>query len=306
MERLRGFSERQISGLCLLSIGNFDGVHRGHQVILKTLVDHAKKESVASAVLTFEPHPLALLKPERLPPRLTSPAQKAALLEKLGVDYLIEYPTDWALLHLTPNEFFEKIIVQKCQAIGLVEGPNFFFGKGRSGTVETLHQLCSENGRHLMIVTAEKTEGELISSSRIRQALSSGEVHLASELLGRRYSISGVVALGAQRGRTLGFPTANLHEISTMLPKEGVYAAWGRIGLEEFPAAVNIGPNPTFAEMQHKVEAHLIGCNRDLYGQTLELEFIDRIRDSRPFATVEELKQQIARDVNETLARCVS
>ncbi|HWL10422.1 MAG TPA: bifunctional riboflavin kinase/FAD synthetase [Planctomicrobium sp.] len=304
MERLKGFSERHLPTPSVLSIGNFDGVHRGHQAIVQRLVSQAKEHSVPAAVLTFEPHPAALLHPERLPPRLTTPDQKADLLEQLGVDFLVEYPTDWNLLHLEPAAFFEQIVTQKCQAVGLVEGPNFFFGKGRSGNVDTLRQLCEETGRRLTIVSPTTMGEDLVSSSRIRQALRAGEILQANEFLGRRYSVSGVVVSGAQRGRTLGFPTANLHEIATMLPGEGVYAAWGITTSGRFPAAVNIGPNPTFEEITFKVEAHLIGYTGDLYGQSLELEFVERLRDLRPFGSVEELKEQITRDAAIVVQKC--
>lgn len=305
MERLRGFSDGSLPAPCILSIGNFDGVHRGHQAILETLVTHARAESVPAAVLTFEPHPTALLQPDRLPPRLTTADQRAALMEQLGVDFLIEYPTDWPLLRLSPLEFFEQIVVRQCQARGLVEGPNFFFGKGRSGNVETLRQFCEETRRRLIVVPPTERAGRLVSSSLIRQLLAAGDIHQASELLGRRYSVSGLVVPGARRGRTLGFPTANLEKIGTMLPEAGVYAAWGRLPAGDFPAAVNIGSNPTFAEGAFKVEAHLIGFTGELYGQNLELEFIDRLRDLRPFGSVQELQHQIEKDVAETVARCV-
>jgi len=304
MERLRGFAGQNLPSPCLLSIGNFDGVHRGHQAILETMQKSARARSLPTAVLTFEPHPAALLHPDRVPPRLTSADQKAELLRGLGIDFLVEYPTDWALLQLTPEEFYHQIVERRCQARGLVEGPNFFFGKGRSGSVETLENLCRQAGHSLIIVEPLILSGELVSSSRIRRALESGDLSLAEELLGRRYTLQGTVERGAERGRTLGFPTANLGGIRNLLPQPGVYAAWGKTNSGEFPAAVNIGPNPTFGENSVKVEAHLLGYSGDLYGSVLELELIDRLRGLRTFGSVEELQHQISSDVMRTRELC--
>ncbi|WP_437194558.1 bifunctional riboflavin kinase/FAD synthetase [Planctomicrobium sp. SH527] len=304
MERWHGFENWQADGRCMLSIGNFDGVHSGHQTILKSLVAQAQAFSIPAVVLTFEPHPMALLRPQFLPPRLTTADQKAKLLEKLGVDKLIEYPTDRELLQLSPQEFFDRIIVSKLNTQGLVEGPNFFFGQNRSGNVQILEQFCNETGRTLTVIPLAERNAEQVSSSQIRQALSQGQMDRAEAMLGRRYSISGVVSLGAQRGRTIGFPTANLEQIQTLLPADGVYAAWAKTDSGEFPAAVNIGPNPTFSEMKSKVEAHLLGYAGDLYGQILELEFITRLRNLRPFGTVTELQTQITKDVAQVSELC--
>ncbi|SFJ06513.1 bifunctional riboflavin kinase/FAD synthetase [Planctomicrobium piriforme] len=304
MQRLRGFSDNSPSQPGWLSIGNFDGVHRGHQAIIQTLIAQARRQKVAAVVLTFEPHPAALLHPERLPPRLTTPDQKADLLAELGVDVLIEYPTDWDLLRLTPRQFFDQIVVDRIQATGLVEGPNFYFGQARAGNVTVLDEFCRSTGRSLIVVPPTLLNDEIVSSSLVRQALTKGNIPFANELLNRRYAISGVVSEGAQRGRTLGFPTANLEQIPTLLPAEGVYATWCRLPQGSFPAAVNIGPNPTFAEMRSKVEAHLIGYSGDLYGQKILLEFVARLRDLRPFASVAELQEQITKDVATTKHVC--
>lgn len=304
MELWHGFENWQADGPCMLSIGNFDGVHTGHQTILKSLVTQARALSIPAVVMTFEPHPMALLKPEFLPPRLTTAEQKAKLLGKFGVDKLIQYPTDRALLQLTPREFFDRIIVSQLNTIGMVEGPNFFFGKNRSGNVQILEQFCIEAGRTLTVIPLAERDSEQVSSSQIRLALSQGQVERAESMLGRRYSISGIVSPGAQRGRTIGFPTANLEQVETLTPADGVYATWAKTASGEFPAALNIGPNPTFSEVKSKVEAHLLGYSGELYGQILELEFITRLRNLRPFGTIQELQAQISQDVTQVSELC--
>lgn len=284
-------------GGCVLSIGNFDGVHRGHQMILSALTGHARRLSVPAVVMTFEPHPVTLLKPPCSPPRLTTPARKAELMGDLGIDTVLEYTTDWSLLGLSPGEFFDQIILGKLKAIGLVEGPNFHFGKGRAGNVEVLEGFCQSAGCFLEVVAPRLVDDVIVSSSQIRQMLAEGDVAQAARLLGRNYEIAGVVTQGAQRGRTLGFPTANLGEVETIIPGNGVYAAWAIVQGEEFPAAVSIGPNPTFGEGPRKMEAHLLGASGDFYRQELSLRFVQRIRGLQRFASVEELQRQITEDL---------
>lgn len=297
MKLVHGIQELQTEGGSVLSIGNFDGVHIGHQMILSVLSSHAARLSCPSVVMTFEPHPAALLKPERQPPRLTTPIRKAELIAESGVDFVLEYPTDWALLKLTPREFFDQLVVTGLQATGLVEGPNFFFGKDRSGDGTTLRQFCQETGRFLEIVSPTLLDGQIVSSSAIRRALQAADVTLAARMLGRNYSVHGTVVTGAQRGRTIGFPTANLGRVETLLPADGVYAARVHVRGQTFVAAVNIGPNPTFSEDERKVEAHLLDASVDLYGAEMQLEFVRHIRPARRFDSVEDLQAQIAKDV---------
>jgi riboflavin kinase / FMN adenylyltransferase len=297
MNRFKGFGDRQRYRGCVLSIGNFDGVHRGHQVILGRLIESAREAGVPAVVLTFEPHPLTLVSPENCPPRLTTADRKAALLGECGVDVVIEYPTDWDLLQLSPEEFFERFVVEEFAARGLVEGPNFNFGRGRSGNVETLRHLCGERGMSLEVVTPADDGEEMISSSRIREALTAGHVERAASLLGRSYCLSGTVGDGAGRGRVLGFPTANLQRIETLIPADGVYAGTLSTDTARWPAAIHIGPNPTFQDGERKVEAHLLDFSGDLYGQSAELEFLHRVRETRRFADQAELQAQLQTDV---------
>jgi len=223
------------------------------------------------------------------------------LLSDLGVTAIIAYPTDEALLALSPVEFFTRIIREKLAARAMVEGPNFFFGHNRAGNIETLGQLCQTANISLEIVPPVTVAGQIVSSSRVRAAVQAGDVDLASELLTRPYRVRGMVTHGAGRGAKLGFPTANLAAIDTLLPAQGVYAARAISSLDHWPAAVNIGPNPTFGEQALKIEAHLIGFEGSLYGQPLEVEFLSRLRSIRPFESVEALKNQLNHDVAATI-----
>jgi riboflavin kinase / FMN adenylyltransferase len=279
------------------TIGNFDGVHRGHARLVERLLSKARDLGGPAIVFTFDPHPVRLLRPESAPPPLTWTDRKAQLLDELGVTAVIAYPTDEALLQLPPEAFFQRIVQEKLAAQGMVEGPNFFFGHNRAGNINTLASLCKSAGLSLEIVQPVQVGGEFVSSSRVRQAVAVGDVDLARQLLTRPYRVRGMVTHGAGRGARIGFPTANLEAIDTLLPAQGVYAARAFTTAGNWPAAVNIGPNPTFGEHAIKVEAHLIGFDRSLYGQPLEVEFLSRLRSIRPFESIEALKAQLARDI---------
>ena len=284
----------------VVAIGNFDGVHRGHQQIFQELVRQARAAQVPAVALTFDPPPVAILAPDKAPPLLTTSDDKVRLIRACGVDAVIVYPTDRALLELGPAEFFQTIILGRLHAYGLVEGANFCFGRGRSGTVETLKELCRAADRTMTVVdyvTRSDTAGQTISSSAIRDAIRRGDLVTATAMLGRPYHLTGTVVPGASRGRTLGFPTANLDEIRTMLPPEGVYGGRCEVDGRKYAAAVNLGPNPTFGELARKVEVHLLDFTGDLYGQTLSLDWLTRVRATQKFHSVTELREQLARDI---------
>jgi riboflavin kinase / FMN adenylyltransferase len=281
-----------------VTIGNFDGVHRGHARLVERLLSKARELGGPAVVFTFDPHPVRLLRPESAPPPLTWTDRKAQLLDELGVTAVIAYPTDDRLLQLSPEEFFQQIIQEKLTARGIVEGPNFFFGRGRAGRIDTLGRLCNEAGISLEIVQQVKVGTEYVSSSRVREAIQAGDVDLARQLLTRPYRLRGMVTHGAGRGGKLGFPTANLAAIDTLLPAHGVYAAHAITTAGNWPAAVNIGPNPTFGEQALKVEVHLIGFAGSLYGQPLEVDFLSRLRSIHPFESIEALKAQLTKDVS--------
>ena len=280
-----------------VAIGNFDGVHLGHARIAQRLIAQAQLVHGPAVVLTFDPHPVRLLRPAEAPPPLTWTDRKAELLSKLGVDCMIAYPTDEALLGLSAREFFDSIVREALDARAVVEGPNFFFGRGRQGTVEVLRQFTEESGLALEVVEPVRVAGDVVSSSRIRQLIAAGDVALAGSMLTEPYRIRGMVTHGAGRGNKIGFPTANVYAIDTLLPAMGVYAGNAAVQGVAWPAAINIGPNPTFAEQSLKVEVHLIGFSGQLYGEPLEVDFRRRLRDIQTFAGVEELKAQLRQDV---------
>lgn len=272
-----------------VAVGNFDGAHRGHAALVAEL----RRQARPAVVVTFDPHPLRLLRPGAGPPPLTTAEDRAALLQALGADEVITLRTTPEVLRLSARAFFRGLMLKKLGVKAVVEGPNFRFGKDREGDVALLGELCRDSGLALHVVGLEAVGGREVSSSLIRTALLEGRVAEANGLLGRRYALAGVVESGERRGRTLGFPTANLGETHTAVPGEGVYAARA-LG---HAAAVNVGPCPTFGEPTPKVEAHLIGYDGDLYGQTLRLEFVSRLRDTRRFGSVAELREQLKKDV---------
>jgi riboflavin kinase/FMN adenylyltransferase len=215
---------------------------------------------------------------------------------------VVIYPTDRTLLDLSPRDFFEQIVVRQLAARGLVEGPNFFFGHDRAGDIRTLDGFCVAAGMSLDVVEPLSVGDQLVSSSVIRRLVQAGDVQAASRLLGAPYRLRGRVAQGAQRGRTLGFPTANLEEVRTVLPCDGVYAGRARAGEAWYAAGINVGPNPTFAEQEHKFEVHLIDFQGDLYGRALDVELLARLRDTTPFSSLEALRQQLAHDMTQVRA----
>lgn len=280
-----------------VAIGNFDGVHLGHARIVERLIAQARRAGGPAVAFTFDPHPVRILRPALAPPPLTWTDRKAQLLAKLGVDLIVAYPTDEKLLQLTDRQFFDSIVRGQLAARAMVEGPNFYFGRDRTGTIDVLKHFTAEAGMTLEVVEPVKVGGEIVSSSRVRKLVAAGEVDAARELLTEPYRIRGMITHGIGRGAKLGFPTANLGAIDTLLPGAGVYAGCAAVQGTHWPAAINIGGNPTFGEQALKVEVHLIGFTGQLYGQPLEVDFLSRLRDVQPFAGVEELKLQLQRDI---------
>ncbi len=280
-----------------LSIGNFDGFHIGHARIVQRLTAQARAVGGPAVVLTFDPHPAELLGVRDVSPPLTRIDRKCELLEEAGVDAIVVYPTDGRLLAMTPAEFFHEIVRRTCDARAMVEGPNFCFGRGRIGDIGILGDLCEDTGVTLEIVEPLCVADRYVSSSRIRELISEGDVARAREQLGRPHRIRGKIVRGAGRGAKIGFPTANMAEIDTLLPATGAYVARAHTADGSWPAAASIGSNPTFGEGDFKVEVFLIGFHGSLYGESLALDFLTRLRDIRPFDSVEELQAQLARDV---------
>jgi len=284
----------------VMSIGNFDGVHWGHARIVEGLVNMARRQDVRAVILTFDPHPARLLRPQQAPTPLTWTEHKARLLYELGVDAVVAYPTDPALLALTAAEFFHRIVLGQFHARGMVEGQNFFFGHDRGGNIEILDHFCRRVGIPLEVVEPARIDGQVVSSSRVRTLVSAGAVEEAARLLTRPYRIRGTVIHGQGRGIKLGYPTANIAGIDTLLPGEGIYAGQTWIDGNSHPTAMSVGGNPTFDESEQKVEAFLLGYHGDLYGRPIEIDFLARLRDIKRFDSAGQLIDQMALDVQET------
>jgi riboflavin kinase/FMN adenylyltransferase len=282
-----------------VAVGNFDGVHRGHAALLAALRAQARAIAGPAVAVTFDPHPLKLLRPAQFMPVLTSVADRAALLESQGADHVLVLQTTPALLHLSAEEFFHQVLETRLRARAVVEGANFAFGRDRGGNIDLLSRLGAQANIRVTVVPPFLLAGVPVSSSRVRAALERGAVREAADLLGRPYRLRGTVVAGQRRGQGLGFPTANLEQIETLAPGDGVYAVRvERLGAV-WPGAANIGPNPTFGEHARKVEVHLIGFHGDLYGQGLGVDFVERLRDTRPFRGREELIEQLRQDVEQ-------
>jgi riboflavin kinase/FMN adenylyltransferase len=280
-----------------VAIGNFDGVHLGHRRIVKRLLERADELGGPAVVFTFDPHPVRILRPQEYPPPLTWTERKAELLAGLGVSRVVAYPTDEALLALPARAFFQRIIVDALAARAIVEGPNFYFGHNREGNVQLLGALAGEAAITLDIVDPVEVDGEIVSSSRVRRLIGAGDVATAARLLAAPYRIRGLVTHGAGRGAKIGFATANLAGVDTLLPAAGVYAGRAWVDGRGWPAAINLGPNPTFGEHALKVEVHVLDREVALYGQPLEVEFVERLRDVAKFESPQALVAQLQRDV---------
>jgi riboflavin kinase/FMN adenylyltransferase len=280
-----------------ITIGNFDGVHLGHAALVDELRQQARAVGGPGVVVTFDPHPLKLLRPELFQPVLTTPLDRGRLLIDLGAGHVVLLRTTPELLQLTAEEFFQVVIQERLAARAIVEGANFRFGRGRGGDIDTLTRLGKQAGIRTVVVPSVLSASRPVSSSRVREALLQGTVREAAVLLRRAHRLRGTVVTGRQRGQTLGFPTANLEKVETLIPGDGVYAVKAYVGLDSWPGAANIGPNPTFGEQARKVEVHLIGYEGDLRGQEVEIDFLERLRDTRAFQSAEELVDQLRRDV---------
>lgn len=281
----------------VLTIGKFDGLHCGHIGILHTLVKKARQKETSSVVFTFDRSPIDILAPEKAGVPLCDLDQKIDLISAFNPDYLIVFPLTRSFLEMSASSFLEQVVQYELGSSAVVEGESFTFGLHRMGNSLFLKDWCREHAVDLTIVPPVNRFGAPVSSSRIRALLAAGEVGIVRGMLRRPYRISGVVVDGDHRGRTLGFPTANLSRIRTILPKPGLYAARALVDGRFFPAAVNLGGNPTFGINEVKTEVHILDWSGDIYGQSLSVDFITRLRDIVPFSGKEELLNRMHSDI---------
>lgn len=285
----------------VLTLGNFDGLHLGHLKIIKGVAARAKRLGVPSAVYTFDPHPLKVVAPLKSPPLLLDMEDKVRLIEATGIDHLIfaSFTREFAEKH--PRQFVEEVIVPLSVKEVWV-GHDFKFGRSKTGTVEYLKELGEEFGFKVVVIEAYRKGGHIVSSSRIRSLVARGRVGEAAGLLGRRYSIKGVVVKGANIGKEIGFPTANLRVESELVPANGVYAAWATVGSKKLPAVLNIGRAPTFGGKETTVEVHILDFGSDLYGKKMEVSFVRRLRSEKAFKSKDELVARIKKDTERARA----
>jgi len=283
----------------IVTVGNFDGVHVGHAAVIGRTVSLARESSASAVALTFVPHPVRVLAPGREPARVTPLERKLELMAGTGLDLVLVLPFDRRLAALSAETFADRVLRQGVAARVVIVGEDFRFGAGRAGDVELLRSIGPELGFTVEPAPSVLLEDQPVSSSRIRSVLVEGGVELAARLLGRPHDVAGVVVSGDQRGRTIGFPTANLGGVRAMLPGTGAYVCWALVGADRHMAAVHVGDRPTFGRGR-SVEAHLLDFSGDLYGRELSLEFVSRLRADQRFDSVDALVEQIHRDVAET------
>lgn len=290
LDRLPGLSRPTA-----VAIGNFDGLHLGHLAILRLLVEQARASDLLSLVLTFSPHPEKILGQEKVL-MIQTLAQRLAGLKKFGLDVVLVAPFDRPFSRLTSREFFENILLSRLQAKEVVIGQDFRFGLNRQGDIEELRQLGAERGVRVHSVPPVLIGGRMVSSSLIRSLLERGDVEEAGHLLGRPYEIEGRVGPGSARGKSLGFPTANILTKNEITPP-GVFVTEAVLGKKAFPSVTNIGFRPTFDQDSLQVEAFIFDFQRSIYGQRIRLRFWRKIRDEKKFASAELLVNQIRQDV---------
>jgi len=299
-------------GPCVVTIGVFDGVHRGHQRIVGQVTEEAAELGLPVVVVTFDPHPVEVVRPGSHPPLLCTPRRRAELLAGLGVDAVWMLPFTAEFSRLGPDEFVRAVLVDRLHAARVIVGENFRFGHRAAGDVALLAELGEKYDFTAEGVPLLAVDGVLISSSEIRERLAAGDVAGAARDLGRPHRVEGVVVRGQQRGRTLGFPTANLETLPyTAIPADSIYAGWlasletGGAEAERWPAAISVGTNPTFGDQERSVEAYALDrADLDLYGVHVAVEFLARLRGMERFDSAEELIAQMHRDADDARRIC--
>lgn len=297
MEFVRGTTHLSRYPSPIVALGNFDGVHLGHHVLIRSVVARAREVRGTSIVVTFEPHPLRVLAPEKAPPLLTSLKTRLRILEDLGVDVVVVIPFTREFGQKGPEEFVREVLGERIGAQEVVVGQNYAFGRGRSGRVPQLIALGRKLGFTVHVVNPVQVEGVVVSSSQIRKYLQAGDVERAARMLGREYLVEGVVVPGHQRGASMGYPTANLSGIVEMLPRPGVYAVRATCNQEILDGVAYVGSQPTFHGEEIGLEVHLLRYSGNLYEKTLRVYFVAWLRPERTFPNQEALARQIQQDL---------
>lgn len=305
MKIIQDLAEARLTGPTVLTIGTFDGLHRGHQALIDQLIQAAQKRQAQTAVIAFHPRPKTVLVPNR--PNndyLTTPEERIALFEAMGLDVLTLTPFTLQLSQTTAYDFM-KLVKERLNLVELWAGHDFALGKNREGNIEKLAELGREFDYNVHVFEPVVVEGQLVSSTKIRQLLLDGEIRRTAQLLGRYPSVSGAVIKGAQRGYTVGFPTANLDPPpERLIPANGVYATFVQFPGQNrrYAGVTNVGVRPSFGGETRTVEAHIFDFNEDIYGQRLTLEFVERLRPEKKFSSINELAAQITRDAEQARA----
>lgn len=298
MRLFHGTDNAKIARPTVLTLGVFDGLHLGHQLIMKTIVERARATGAVPTVITFDPHPRALLHPESAPPLLQTFDQKIEALGVLGIEQTIVIRFDQNFAQIRAEDFLRTVIADRLHAKEVYLGCGFAFGHGREGNIELLRTVSQSLGFFADEVPELRLRGRRVSSSRIRELLQQGRVNIARRMLGRPYGVEGRVVRGAERGAKLGFPTANLHPQNRVIPRNGVYVTATLIDGQWRRSVTNIGTRPTFGSAnESSVETFVMKWSGDLYGDVVRVRFLHRLREEKRFSSVDELKSQIDRDV---------
>ena len=302
MHVLQEFPElAELAGPLFLAIGVFDGVHLGHQAVISTSARHAQEAGGTPVVVTFDPHPAKVLRPEKAPHLLTATQHKIALIRELGVEHLLVVKFDREFAATRPEEFVHQLVSHAKPLREICVGHEWSFGRNRAGNLTLLQKLGAEHAFDVVGIKPVAVNGDVVSSTSIRRAVEAGDLAKAAEMLGREYTILGTVKQGAQLGRKLGFPTANLSAHSEQFPPNGVYAAEAKLHGANLRGIVNLGFRPTVsgAQPERLLELHLFDLARDIYGEDVEVRFTRYLRAEQKFASLDDLTAQIARDVEQ-------
>ena len=302
MEILRSIPElERLRGPLFLAIGVFDGVHRGHQAVISTSADHAAASNGTPVVVTFDPHPEKVLRPQAAPHLLSATEHKIALIRALGVEHLLIITFDKQFAATEPEDFVQKLVIQSKPLQEICVGHEWSFGKNRRGNLDLLKKLGAKFNFDVVGIPPVKINGAVVSSTAIRQAIEKGDLAKAAEMLGREYTILGTVTRGDNLGKKIGFPTANLSAHSEQFPPNGVYVAEARIDGELYRGVINLGIRPTVSigKSERVLEIHLFDFNRDIYGHDVEVRFLKFLRSEKKFQDLDTLVQQIRQDVEQ-------